>query len=292
MFSILIQNLRHMPQVIRQETSALMEEFRLFAGLGNGSCVFRQSRIDGMRALVKAGEDVGRSMYFYGQFEAEDSAFLWDNIRESDICVDIGANVGFYTLGLAKRACRGAVHSFEPVPVNYHVLALNVLSNNLPNVVVNHCAVGDTDGEVEFCVAQDGAFSSLVDTGRKAIVATLKTRIIKLDSYCSEHNLPRVDILKVDVEGAEPLVLRGASGLLTDRERRPRLIMLELFDPMLRLFGSTRREIEALMRTYGYDAFAVVKGKLARFSELHHEEIVNIVFLDPNRMQAPGSKGL
>ena len=140
---------------------------------------------------------------------------------------------------------------------------------------------------MDFCIAQDGAYSSLVDTGRKAIVGTSKTRIVKLDSYCSEHNLSRIDILKADVEGAEPLVLRGGSSLLADRERRPRLIMLELWDPMLRLFGSTRRDVVALMSTYGYAPFAVVNGGLAPYSESHHSRLENFIFLDSGSKQPP-----
>ncbi len=283
MGTIIRRRLRHAPLVIRQEADGLLEEIRLFARLRNGHCVFRQSRIDGMMALVRADEEVGRCMYFYREFEVHDSPFLFDNIRESDICVDIGANVGFYTLGFAKRASRGEVHSFEPVPLNYHVLALNVLANHLSNVVVNNCAVGDTNGEADFCIAQDGAYSSLVDTGRKAIVGTSKIRMLKLDSYCLERNLPRIDILKVDVEGAEPMVLRGAVGLLSDPERRPRLIMLELLDSMLRLFGSTISEIAVVMHTYGYDPFVLVKGELVPFSEHHHNQLYNVLFLDSSR---------
>jgi FkbM family methyltransferase len=204
--------------------------------------------------------------------------------------VDVGANVGFYTLCLAKRASRGGIHSFEPVPLNYHVLALNILANRLANVVINNCAVGDANGEVDFCIARDSAFSSLIDTGRKAVIETTKIPMVTLDSYCSEHNLPRIDILKVDVEGAEPAVVRGARSLLTDPERRPRLIMLELFEPMLRQFGCTIEEMAALMRTYEYDAFVFVEGQLVQFSESHHNRFYNVLFLrsDCDRLQALG----
>jgi FkbM family methyltransferase len=140
----------------------------------------------------------------------------------------------------------------------------------LPNVVVNNCEVGDKNEEVDFCIAQDGAFSSLIDTGRRAIIEQAKTRMVKLDSYCFDRNLPRIDILKVDVEGAEPAVIRGAAGLLGNPEQRPRLIMLELFEPMLRQFGCTIGQLEALMDNYGYRPFVFVKDHLMPFSEMHH----------------------
>jgi FkbM family methyltransferase len=280
---ILQNRFRNAALATRHEANGVMEDVRLFARIRNGHCAFRQSCIDGMRVLVRADEDVGRDIYFLREFEPQESAFVFENVRESDVCLDIGANIGFYTLGFGKRASRGAVHAFEPAPLNYHVLAVNVLANNLSNVVMNNCAVGDTNGEVTFCIAEDGAFSSFLDTGRKAITRTAMTRVVSLDSYCSECNLTHLDILKVDVEGAEPAVLRGAAGLLADPERRPRLVMLELFDPMLRQFGSTIGEVEALMRTYGYEPFVFIKDRRVPFSQLHHDRFYNVLFLDNTR---------
>jgi FkbM family methyltransferase len=242
-----------------------------------------------MSILVRADEDVGHAIYFLREFEPQESTFVYKNTRESDICVDIGANIGFYTLGLAKRANRGAVHSFEPVPLNCHVLMVNVLANGLSNAVINNCAVGDINGEVDFCIARDGAYSSLVDTGRKTVVETAKTPMVTLDSYRSDRKLPRVDILKVDVEGAEPAVIRGAANLLADPERRPRLVMLELFEPMLRQFGCTIEESVTVMRSYGYEPFVFVDGRLVPFSEQHYNRFYNVLFLGPgcDQRQAP-----
>jgi FkbM family methyltransferase len=281
MIDIIHNRLRNAALATRHEANGILEDVRLFARLRNGHCAFRQSRIDGMSVLVRADEDVGRDIYFLREFEPQESAFVFENITESDICADIGANVGFYTLSLAKRAIRGTVHAFEPAPLNYHMLAVNVLANGMSNVVMNNCAVGERDGEIDFYIARDGAFSSLVDTGRKAVVRTAKTRMVSLDSYFSERNLPRIDILKVDVEGAEPAVIRGTAGMLADPERRPRLVMLELFEPMLRQFGCTISEVEALMRTYGYKPFVFARNQFVPFSEVHHNRFYNVLFLDP-----------
>ena len=282
MIRVIQSRIRNAARATRHEARSLVDDVRLFTRLGNGHCAFRQSRIDGMSVLVRADEDVGREIYFLREFEPQDSTFLFDNVREYDTCVDIGANVGFYSLGFAKRANQGSVHSFEPVPLNYHLLPVNILSNALTNVVLNPCAVGDTNQQVDLCIAKDGAYSSLIDTGRKAITECVKTKMVSLDAYCSDRNLSRIDILKVDVEGAEPMVLRGAAHLLADAKRRPRLIMLELFEPMLRRFGCTISEIDGIMRTYGYKSFAVVRDKLVPFSEQHHNRFYNVLFLEPS----------
>jgi FkbM family methyltransferase len=280
------RRIRHAPVLVQQEAHGLLQELRLFARRPREHCVFRQSRIDGLRALVRADDEVGRCMYFYQEFEVDDSAFVFNCIRDTDVCIDIGANVGFYSLGFSKRATQGAVHSFEPVPLNYHLLALNVIDNGLSNVVVNNCAVGDINGESDLCIARDGAYSSFVDTGRKPIQEKLRTKVVTLDSYCVSANCTRVDILKVDVEGAEPMVLRGCSGLLADTRRRPRLIMLELLDCMLRLFHSTIMDVNTVMGGYGYDPFVVLDKKLVPFVGQHHNRVQNVMFLDRSKFTA------
>jgi FkbM family methyltransferase len=257
----------------------LLEDCRLLMRRTNGHAILRESHVNGLRLLVKANEDVGRELYFFHNFEPQESNFVLQQIRDSDICVDIGANIGFYTLCFGKQAVRGTVHSFEPVPLSYHLMAVNVLSNGLSNIVANNYAVGDTNGESEFCVAGDGAFSSLIDTGRKPIIETMKTRVVTLDSYCHDHNLARVDILKVDVEGAEMSVLRGSGSLLADAHRRPRLVMLELFGPMLQRFGCTINDVMQLMAKYEYSPFIVAQKTLSPFTDLHHDQIYNVLFM-------------
>lgn len=256
----------------------MVEDIRLFARRGNGHCTFRQSRIHGMELLVRADEDVGRDVYFFGEYEPQDSAFILRNLRPTDICLDVGANVGYYTISLGLKVQAGEVHAFEPAELNYHVLTLNTLTNRLSNVVVNKCAVGDDTQEVEFFVAQDGGFSSTVDTGRRRILEKTRVGMVTLDSYCSEVGLSRVDFLKVDVEGAEPKVIAGARHLLSNSERRPRLIMLELHEGMLRQFDSSLREMTAVMEAYGYHPFVCVADSLVPLARVPHGQIQNVFF--------------
>jgi FkbM family methyltransferase len=281
MLTTLRRRLRRAGRAARNQGSGLMQDFRLFTRQTREPSSFRQSRVDGMSVLVKANEDVGREIYFFQDFESEESKYILENIRETDICVDVGANIGFYSLSFAKKAVRGEVHCFEPVPLNFHMMAVNVLANAFSNVSMNNCAVGDVNCETEFCVAQDGAFSSLINTGRKVVSEILKTRVLTLDSYCRERNLTRIDVLKVDVEGAEMAVIRGATEVLSDPKRRPHLVMLELFEPMLQQFGSTLAQVEELMSGYGYRPFVLIEERLVPFTTSHHDRFYNILFLDP-----------
>jgi FkbM family methyltransferase len=125
--------------------------------------------------------------------------FLLPRFREGGVFVDVGANVGAYSLRAASRGME--VHSFEPVPQNVQVLRRNSEINNL-TLDIEEVALGSSEGTTR--LAPSGASSRITKAG--GIEVPLRT----LDSF----NLPRLDLLKVDVEGYELEVLRGAGDTL------------------------------------------------------------------------------
>ncbi|MBV9340927.1 MAG: FkbM family methyltransferase [Acidobacteria bacterium] len=277
------RRLAHAAQAVNQHLRGAAEDVKLFWQGYSGPAlvpypVLRHRHADGLHMLVRADEIVGRSIYFFGEHERQECDFMLENVREADICIDIGANVGFYTLALAQKATKGYVHAFEPAPLSYHILSVNVLINGLTNVVSSRYAVGDVKGEADLFLASDGGFSSLVDTGRKPITGKTRTAMITLDAYCQDYELQRVDIIKADVEGAEPKVIRGARELLSDRRRRPRLIMLELNASMLHQFGSGVDEMISVMSSYGYCASICAEGRVVPFAHQYLSNFENFFF--------------
>ena len=260
-----------------QEFVDLATDLKVLRRQWKGGVVVRQTRTDGFQFIVFANEDVGRQIYFFQQYEEEESAYLKQNIRATDTCVDVGANIGYYTLLFSKSAKNGRVHSFEPVPLNYQLLTTNLVLNNVENVVLNPQAVGAGRKDVDFIVAQDGAYSSLAETGRKAVAQRIKVAMTSLDEYCGAKHISQIDILKVDVEGAEEGVIEGAEGLL--RNSPPRLIMLELYEPMLRILGSNIKQIVNRMRGFGYAAFVCHEGAAVPFAEEHYNKFPNVFFV-------------
>lgn len=259
-----------------QEFGELLTDLRLLTRRWDGGRVVRQKRIDGYRLVIFANEDVGRQIYFFGKYEEEDSAYIRQNVRETDICCDVGANVGYYTLLFSNVAKRGIVYSFEPVPLNYQVLTTNLMLNNVHNVVPNPSAVGSTKKDMNFVVARDGAYSSFVETGRKPVLERIRVPMTGLDEYCQSQHVSQIDVLKVDVEGAEEQVIEGASGLL--RDCPPRLVMLELHEPMLRLLGSSIEKVLARMQGFGYFPEVYLKGRTVPFMKEHYNRVQNVFF--------------
>jgi FkbM family methyltransferase len=229
--------------------------------------------------LVRADEEVGRQIYCRRQFDIEETKFIRQKVRDTDICFDVGANVGYYTLLLAKICSKGQVHSFEPVPLNCHLLGINLLTNHIDNVVVNQNALGDSQKEVDFMITEDAAYSSFVDTGRKPVTATMRVQMETLDNYCRQRGISQIDFLKIDVEGAESKVVEGAGPILEDPRRRPRLVMLELNEAMLCKHGSSILRVLAQMQAFGYWPFVYDRKVLLPFGKEHFNLYENVFFL-------------
>lgn len=162
-------------------------------------------------------------------------AMLRHLVRPGDVVYDCGANLGLYARHLTGTLGAGRVVAFEPMPDNREFLAANLALGKIADrVTVLPFALSDEDGTVEFQVddmqTTSGTLSKV--TGGKASegrqnlrLKPLTTQVAsrRLDTAVAEEHLPPPDVIKIDVEGAEGLLLRGAAGLL--RERSPRLLV-------------------------------------------------------------------
>lgn len=182
----------------------------------------------GLAVQVDLGDRLGCDV-FYGYYDERFEASLFvDVLRPGGIMFDVGANFGYYAVHCARAVGEsGAVHAFEPDPAAADLLAANTTANGLDGTLTRHAvAISDADGEVEYHLAEEAAFSGMTSTGRSAVrdVVMIPTR--SLDSIASEYGIQRLDALKIDVEGHEAAVLRGAADLLS-RSPDP-LVMLEV----------------------------------------------------------------
>ena len=165
-------------------------------------------------------------------------------LDEGMTAMDVGANIGVFTANFASRVGeRGSVHSFEPLATSRRRLQRTLELNVLERVVVNDCAVADRDGEVDLHQYGPGYGSWATVAPREIETAdgVLRTArhqtvdVVTVDQYCERHRIERVDVLKVDVEGAEEQVLHGASGMLAGGAID--LVMVEVADTTLSAAG-------------------------------------------------------
>jgi FkbM family methyltransferase len=150
-----------------------------------------------------------------GVYDPDSVILLERFLKRGDVVFDVGANIGWHALICAKSVGpEGQVHAFEPEPANFVLLSKSVAENSFQNVRLFEGCVGDVEGEVELKLSdQNPAHHSLVwNVGERSI----SVPCVRLDDYAERQQVSRIDMMVLDVEGAEPLVLRGAMRLLSE----------------------------------------------------------------------------
>lgn len=152
-----------------------------------------------------------------GSYEAAKQRKITERVRPGMVCWDVGANVGFYTLLFAELVgAFGRVFAFEPAPGNVELLRRHVEMNGYQNVRIFPCALGDLDGEAGF---DPGPNTSM---GHVTAGGSLKILCSRADTLLAAGEIEAPDVVKIDVEGAEADVLRGACAAM---RKRPMILL-------------------------------------------------------------------
>ncbi len=201
----------------------------------------------------------------FEEVEREERAFYRSYVREGMTVFDVGAHVGALTALFSKLAGSGSVHAFEPAQTAFEELCSAVTKAGAANVTVNRLALSDRPGRVRLH-CYDGPFQAfnsmadrpLADYGVEAgPVRHEAVEATTLDAYCAAGNVARIDLLKIDVEGAELQVLRGAQTMLA--AKRIGCVAFEFGQATFDM-GNSPREIRGLFHRHGYRLSNLVKG--------------------------------
>ncbi len=202
-------------------------------------------------------------MLFVGNFETNEIAFVMGLLKRGDVVLDIGANAGVYTVLAGKLVGpQGHVYAFEPSKRELDVLRHNVEMNHLANVTIVERAVSNRAGTTRLAIARDGGLNSLANTHRpeQQIESWQEVETISLDQFLKEFSIPKVDFIKIDVEGAERLVFEGAATVLASKH--PITILFEASDFNTRGFGYMVKDL--LNQLLGWPVNLYVLGKSGR----------------------------
>ena len=188
----------------------------------------------------------------YEEFETK---LVKDIIKDGNIVVDIGANIGYFTLIFARLVGeKGKVFAFEPEPNNFNLLKKNIEINGYKNVNLINKAVSNKSGKIKLYIDN-------VNYGGHSLIAEIPNRqsieieSIKLDDFFSANK--KIDFIKIDVEGAELEVLKGMSNLLNQKDDIK--ILLEFNPLMLKSFGVTTQEYVNLLIRFNFKIYELDK---------------------------------
>jgi FkbM family methyltransferase len=163
-----------------------------------------------MRLNVSASKEMAKRRF--GVYEPIVSEFLDQSLSEGDTYVDIGSNKGYHVLDAAEMIGQsGKVYAFEPNHDNFVDLQYNLNLNGIDNVELRNEAVCDHDGELFLQRGEASGHGKISMTG-----GDLRVDAVRFDSFLAEAGVDDVDVIKIDVEGAEKDVIRGMSNFLSD----------------------------------------------------------------------------
>jgi FkbM family methyltransferase len=197
----------------------------------------------GARVELKVGDWVQGTVLLTRRYEPELLAYVTTRLRAGGTMFDCGGHIGLVSLTVAQNPSV-TVHAFEPNPTNAEHFRRNLSLNPAAKVRLNEVAVGDRAGTVRFNlpVADQSGIGHVSEDG------DLTVPQIALDDYAAEHGIERIDLLKMDVEGYECHVLRGAARLLA--EHRIGCVVTEMHDGFLTRAGASRAELEELLAQF------------------------------------------
>jgi len=200
---------------------------------------------NGGRVFLHHREDIGLVVLMSGGFEKAETEFAIEQARPGTVAIDVGANVGMFTVPLALAVGpSGRVLTIEPSPENMERLESNLDLNSLENVVVEPIAVGDKSGRLVLQLANDPGFHSTAEIAEsRSFDESLTVKAETLDQVWLRAHAPNVTFIKIDTEGSEDAVLRGAEQIL--RTCQPALLV--------EAKGRERlRELDAWLGRFGY----------------------------------------
>jgi FkbM family methyltransferase len=222
---------------------------------------FLLARSNFLKASFKCSTSdvLGRHLYKYGIHEPDNSVYLKENIylNSGDIAIDIGANLGWYSVLLSKVShAKAKIYSFEPDPFNYNLLDFNLQGNDCANVNPVNMGVSNEPGNLDLYLYPSK------NRGRHSLIPNddhqkVSVDVVCLNKYFNDTNLEQLKFIKIDIEGFEYFAIKGATDLL---EIVP-TIMME-YSPQLYKLSFNAKKLVDCMVGYSYIPKILVDGEL------------------------------
>ena len=233
----------------------------------------------GLRWRLNPSDYVQADLFWLDSKDPWEIYHLTKMLSRGSVIFDVGANFGYYSLKLASILDGNcSVHAFEPVPSNFERLSANISLNSLQNCIrARRIGLSDREGTASMSVRSENTGAAhIIGNGGDIVLSTL-------DRYCDKERIESLALIKIDVEGFEPLVLRG--GAATIQRCRP-IILLELNPPTLKRLGYVPQDVVHILSGFGYELFVPRHKRLEKLEELPSgDDYINVFCMHPGSVR-------
>jgi FkbM family methyltransferase len=207
----------------------------------------------GNKMYVDASDTgVAPDLLYYGLYGSHIIELIKRKIKPDMTVLDLGANIGFYTLYAAKLVGnKGKVYAFEPEPKNYQLLLRNIQINNFKNIIPIQKAVSNSNGKTQLYLDKTNLCKhSFSENNISEKSGSIEVETTTLDTFFKDKlEFDRIDFIKIDVEGAEGLAIKGAQKILQNKNLQ---ILLEFWPSGQKNMGTDPFELLKCLQEYGF----------------------------------------
>ncbi len=198
---------------------------------------------------------VQENLYFLDAYEDSELLFMKSILKDGSIFIDIGANIGLYSLIASKLVKEnGNIYAFEPYPKNRKVFNENITLNNFKNITVESFAITDKESEITLFYNNENANLGMVSAYITDSDNALKVKTISLDSYVKKQQITKIDFIKLDIEGGEYTALLGMQNVLANFSP---ILMIEILDYVPFAKNTNQDKIVSFLAKFEYQKWFI-----------------------------------
>jgi len=203
------------------------------------------------KSIVSAG------LALNGIWEETETELVKKLIKKNDLVVDIGANIGYFSLIFAKLVGPGGkVFSFEPELENLNLLKKNIEVNGYKNVIIENTAISDSDGKTKLYLSKNDRGHHRISQSEKQNKNAVTVTKITLDQYFEKKtDSKKISFIKIDVEGSEIGVLKGMTSILQGNNNLK--LLVEYCPNHILDYGAKPEEFVQILKTNGFNIYQI-----------------------------------
>jgi len=266
----------------------------LLARIHNRGTYYTKVTVNGNLMYIDFRDNgISKELYIHRKREHFSTEFIKKFISEDEIIIDIGANIGYYALIESRLANKGKVYAVEPIPSNVYLLKRNIELNNCKNISVFQFAIGDIDGKAKIYVYDKCNWCSLTKNLNANIINEIEIITMTLDRFVESYVCQYPTFVRMDVEGYEYQIIKGASNILEKNkplklciELHPHLMPRENMEELINILEQSDFKVKAIFldpEPHDYNNINTM-NKLRRIMNLPELGFVGNSYKDLNKL--------